>query len=159
MGKYTLLKDYNKRIMYKSLGDNEEYCSFLKRQLDEGYRPIVVSSEMMIELIRYAVIHRGLKVCRIEFDADDDALTYEVSNWGDIIEMHPVMFAIFIEKLQVMVETSSANIKRIYLSGRLATGSIVDMYIQSNGIVAINDDADIGFVDAIIVLIERCLLQ
>lgn len=27
MGKYTLLKDYNKRITYKSLGDNEEYCS------------------------------------------------------------------------------------------------------------------------------------
>ena len=160
MKKYKLfwkLGDLDKHIIYKSFDDEEEYYSFLKQQFDAGYRQIIVSSEAMIDLIKYVVMQQGLKIYRIEFAEEDDALSEEVSNLIEMIETRPVMFNALIEKLHFLAETSSIDIKRIYLSGRLANGSIVDMYIQSNGIIAINDGIDMEFVYQIITLIERCL--
>ena len=61
-----------------------------------------------------------------------------------------------IEKLRFLAETSSIDISRIYISGRSKDGKALDLYIQSNGIVAANDAADY-ILSKINTLIERCL--
>ncbi len=128
----------------------------LKRQFDAGYRQIIVSSEAMIELIKDFVLEQGLKVYRIEFAEDDSSLSDDIDNLLNEITVRPVLFSTLIEKLRFLAETSSIDISRIYISGRSKDGKAIDLYIQSNGIVAANDAADY-ILSKINTLIERCL--
>lgn len=151
------LGDSDKHIISQPFDDDDEYYSFLKRQFDDGYRQIIVSSETMIELIKDSVINQGLKVYKIEFAEEDSSLSEDVASLLDAITVRPVLFNTLIEKLLFLAETSSIDINRIYISGRLDSGVAVDFYIQSNGIVAISDSADGNLLDRISTLIERCL--
>lgn len=151
------LGDPDKHIVSQPFDDEEEYYSFLKRQFDEGYRQIIVSSEAMIELIKYSVINQGLKVYKIRFTEEDSSLSEDVASLLDAITERPVLFNALIEKLLFLAETSSIDINRIYISGRSEAGVAIDFYIQSNGIVAISDSADCYLLDRISTLIERCL--
>ena len=150
------LGDSNKHIICQPLDDEEEYYSFLKRQFDAGYRQIIVSSEAMIELIKDFVLEHGLKVYRSEFAEDDSSLSDDIDNLLNEITVRPVLFSTLIEKLRFLAETSSIDISRIYISGRSKDGKAIDLYIQSNGIVAANDAADY-ILSKINTLIERCL--
>lgn len=149
--------DSDKHVISKPFDDNEEYYSFLKKQFDAGYRQIIVSSEAMIELIKDSVIEQGLKVYRIEFAEDDTSLSEDITNLLGAIEARPILFGTLIEKLQFLAESSSIDIQRIYMSGRSENGVAIDLYVQSNGIVAINDGADDEVRNRINALIERCL--
>ena len=151
------LGDSDKHVISKSFDDNEEYYSFLKKQFDAGYRQIIVSSEAMIELIKDSVIEQGIKVYRIEFAEDDTSLSEDITNLLDAIEARPILFGTLIEKLQFLAESSSIDISRIHISGRLKNGGVLDFYVQSNGIVAVNEDADSGLLNRVNALIERCL--
>lgn len=160
MNKYKLfwkLGDSNKCIFSQPFDDGEDYYSFLKRQFDDGYRQIIVSSEVMIELIKSSVINQGLKVYKIEFTEEDSSLSEDISCLLDAMTAHRVLLNTLIEKLLFLAETSSIDIKRIYISGRLECGIAVDLFIQSNGIVAISDSADEKLLNGIVTLIKRCL--
>lgn len=147
----------DKHIIILPLDENEEYYTFLKKQYDFGYRQIIVSSEAMIELIKDGVIEKGLKIYKIEFAEDDEDLAKDIAHLLVAINERPVLFGTLIERLQFLAESSSIDIQRIYMSGRLANGIAIDLYVQSNGIVAINDGADNGVLNRINALIERCL--
>lgn len=150
------LGDSSKHIICQLVNDNEEYYSFLKKQFDAGYRQIIVSSEVMIELIKDCVLEQDLKVYRIEFAEDDSALSNDIDNLVNAITVRPILFNTLIEKLRFLAETSSIDISRIYISGRSKEGIAIDLYIQSNGIVAISNDADY-ILNRVNALIERCL--
>lgn len=147
----------DKHIISLPFDETDEYYAFLKRQFDSGYRQIIVSSEAMIELIKDGVIQKGLKVYRIEFAEDDEVLSEDIAHLLVAIRERPVLFSTLIERLQFLAESSSIDIQRIYMSGRSENGVAIDLYVQSNGIVAINDGADDGVRNRINALIERCL--
>ena len=160
MKKYKLfwkLGDADKNIIYKGFNDEEEYYSFLKKQFDDGYRQIIVSSEIMIELIKDFVINQELKIYKIEFAEEDQSLIDDISNLRDAVSAKPVKFNALIEKLLFLSQTSSIDISRIYISGRLKNGAAVDSYVQSNGIVAISENIDNKILDRVSAIIERCL--
>ena len=110
----------------------------------------------MIELIKDCVLEQDLKVYRIEFAEDDSALSNDIDNLVNAITVRPILFNTLIEKLRFLAETSSIDISRIYISGRSKEGIAIDLYIQSNGIVAISNDADY-ILNRVNALIERCL--
>lgn len=148
--------DVDKNIFCRSFYDDDEYYSFIKRQFDDGYRQIIISSEAMIELIKYCVIVKHLKTYKIEFSEDDSSLSESIDNLLEEIEKRPVLFNNLIDKLLFLSETSSIDISRIYISGRISNGDALDFYIQSNGILAINGSED-DFLNEITNLIKRYL--
>ena len=75
----------------------------------------------------------------------------------DSVSAKPVKFNALIEKLLFLSQTSSIDISRIYISGRLKNGAAVDSYVQSNGIVAISENIDNKILDRVSAIIERCL--
>ena len=158
--KYKLfwkIGDLNKHIICQPFDDNEEYYTFLKRQFDLGYRQIIVSSEAMIELIKYCVMNLGLNVYKIEFAEEDTSLSEDIAYLLNTIRERPVLFNNLVEKLLFLAENSSIDINRIYISGRSEEGVVKDFYIQSNGIVSISDYENNNLLDSIRTLIERCL--
>ena len=56
-----------------------EYYSFIKSCKNEGYRQIIISSEIFIKLIEYFVIQLGFSIVKIEFMEDDDEFSKNIS--------------------------------------------------------------------------------
>lgn len=160
MKKYKLfwrLGDTGKRIHPISFCDDEEYYSFLKRQFDEGYRQIIISSEAMIELIKECVIELGLKLYNIEFAEEDASLSEDVDELLKAIAERPVLFNTLIEQLHFLAEKSSIDIYRVSIDGRLENGEAVDIFIQSNGILAISESCNDELLVRLSSSVERCL--
>lgn len=146
-----------KQISCIPFSDNEEYYSFLRDQYNAGYRQIIVSSEAMIEIIKDAVINNKYSVYQIEFAEDDEELQEEIESILTAVETNPAYFALLLEKLQFLAEKSSIDIQRIKIKGRNVVGKAVDFYIQSNGLIGINEEVFDDILQKESTLIERCL--
>ena len=149
--------DVNKHVVCQKYSDDEEYYSFLKKQYDIGYRQIIISSEVMIELIKEFVINFGLRVYRIEFMEADSSLTNEIEVLLEHMKERPILFATLLEKLNFLAETTSIDIGRIDTSGRLENNIALNMFVQSNGIIGISDDVGNVLLQRTCKLIERHL--
>ncbi|WP_311146576.1 hypothetical protein [Stomatobaculum longum] len=149
--------DVNKHVVCQKYSDDEEYYSFLKKQYDIGYRQIIISSEVMIQLIKEFVMNFGLRVYRIEFMEADSSLTNEIEVLLDHMKEYPILFVTLLEKLNFLAETTSIDIGRIYTSGKSKNNSALNMFVQSNGIIGINDDAEDELLQRTCTLIERHL--
>lgn len=158
--KYKLfwkIGDVNKHVVCQKYSDDEEYYSFLKKQYDIGYRQIIISSEVMIQLIKEFVMNFGLRVYRIEFMEADSSLTNEIEVLLDHMKEQPILFAALLEKLNFLAETTSIDISRIYTSGKSENNIALNMFVQSNGIIGINDNAENELLQRTCTLIERHL--
>ena len=146
-----------KQISCVPFSDNEEYYSFLRNQYNAGYRQVIVSSEAMIEIIKDAVIKDKYSVYSIEFAEDDEELQEEINGILTAVENNPACIVILLEKLQFLAEKSSIDIQRVKIKGRKSSGGAVDFYIQSNGLIGINEEAYDEILQKESTLIERCL--
>ena len=109
------LGDVEKHVFSISFDDDEEYYSFLKKQFDMGFRQIIISSEVMIQLIKECVINHCLRLYNVEFAEEDASLSEDIKLLLDEISVRPVLFNTLIEKLHFLAETSSIDISRIYV--------------------------------------------
>lgn len=149
----------SKDVFCVNYDDSKEYYAFLKQCHDKGYRQIIITSEIMVGLIKYYVLEKGLSVYDIQFMEEDQDLTDEVSNLLTLISKNGIFLGKLIEKLNFLSEKSSIDIHRIYFKGRNSENVAVNFYLQSNGIIGI-DKKNYSFIsDEIGNLIERCLFQ
>lgn len=138
---YRKLGDDSKKVYAIDYSTNEEYYDFLRKCNASGYRQIIISSELMVLLLKKAILNDGLQAYEIEFQEDDDQLQDEINSILSQIPKNELLFAELLEKLRCLTEKSSIDIKRIRLKGRIKKGVAVEYYVQSNGIVGVNSDA------------------
>lgn len=146
-----------KHIFCLPFDDNMEYYTFLKKCHNDGYRQVIITSEIMVKLIKDFVLKKELSVYNIEFIEEDNDLKDEISEL--LIEVHndKSFFSELIEKLNFLSEKSSIDIQRVYFKGRNSNNIAISLYIQSNGIIGI-DSKNYDFISREISnLIERCL--
>lgn len=137
--------------------DDRDYYDFIKRQYEIGYRQIIISSEIMIGIIKDTVITQGFVVYQIEFVEDDEEILNEMNSLLETIEKNPVYVNELIEKLIFLTEKSSIDIQRIKIKGRTSENIPVDMFFQSNGLFGVNKES-FGYQEyRVSTLIERCL--
>lgn len=147
----------SKNVFCVSFDDNAEYYTFLKQCHNDGYRQIIITSEIMVSLIEHFVLEKNILVYDIVFMEDDDALKDEISNLLTTVSTNIVFLNKLIEKLNFLSEKSSIDIQRIYFKGRNSDGIAVNFYLQSNGIVGIDKRNYDSVSNEISNLIERCL--
>lgn len=146
-----------KHIFCIPFDDNMEYYTFLKKCHDDGYRQIIITSEIMVQLIKDFVLKKELSVYEIEFVEEDNDLKNEISELLMEVQHDKKFFSELIEKLNFLSEKSSIDIQRIYFKGRSSDKIAISLYIQSNGIIGI-DSGNYDVVSREISnLIERCL--
>ena len=146
-----------KKIFCISYDDKIEYYTFLKQCHNNGYRQIIITSEIMIKLIEFFVVENNFTIYKLEFMEDDDELQMEIRGLFQQMTNNIAFLSKFIEKLNFLSEKSSIEIKRIYFKGRDKKGVASQFYLQSNGIIGINKE-NFSFVsNSIGSLIERYL--
>ena len=137
--------------------DTVEYYTFLRDCRSKGYKQVVITSEIMIEIIRQECLKNGHIVSKIEFVEDDLDLSEEidwilskmVKNSGYLTEL--------IDKLKFLAEKSSIDIKRIYIKSQYTESGTADYFIQTNGIIGVNKESIEKISQEMSTLVEGCL--
>ncbi len=137
--------------------DNTEYYTFLRKYKSEGYRQVIVTAEIMLQVIRMAVIEKEFAVYKIEFAEEDHELEEEVKNLLHLIEKKPAYFGDLLAKIKFLSEQSSIDIRRIYIKGKYNGEYAPNFYLQSNGILGINNESFNDLSKEIGAFVERCL--
>ena len=153
-------KNENDREIINSVfyDDSVEYYTFLRKCKSEGYRQVIVTTEIMIQLLRVSVIKKGFVIYKIEFAEEDCELENEIKNLLRNIENNPACFGDLINKIKFLSEQSSIDIRRVYIKGKYNGKFTPNFYIQSNGILGINAESYDDLSNGISTLVERCLL-
>lgn len=141
------LGDQPRKIIPVPYDDRMDYYMFVKEHHDAGFRQVIVTSEVMIQLIQKIVI-RGFRVSRIEMVEDDDELDQQVRVLLDRIYKKPACLSELISLLSFLSEKSSIEIQQISIRGRTEDGIAVEGFIQSNGLLGMNREvSDRAFAD------------
>lgn len=149
----------SKEIFCMPYDENMEYYAFLKQYYNEGYRQIIITSEIMIEIIKHFVLEKGISVYNIEFMEDDSDLVEEIESLIDRFLEDKVFFVRLLEKLNFLAEKSSIDIKRVFFKGRNNEGIAINFYMQSNGIIGIDEKNFSSLSAEISNLIAGCLFK
>ena len=141
------LGDQTRKITPVPYDDKMDYYMFVKKQHDVGFRQVIVTSEVMIQLIQKIVI-RGFRVSRIEMAEEDDELDQQIRVLLDRIYKKPACLSELISLLSFLSEKSSIEIQQISIRGRTEDGIAVEGFIQSNGLLGMNREvSDRAFAD------------
>lgn len=147
-----------RHICCVSYDDNAEYYTFLRKCRDEGFRQVIVTSEIMIEIISNAYLKKEYSVYKLEFVEEDSELESEMNTILQTIQNKPAYLSVLLEKLKFLSEKSSIDIKRIYIKSPYKEDGFDNYFIQSNGIIGINEESFTSVSTEIVALVERCLL-
>ncbi len=145
------------KITCLTMDESIEYYNFLKKCHSDGFRQIIVTSEIMIKLIEYFVLESNYTLYSIDFMEEDKELEEEIQSLLEMCSNNVAYLSKVIEKLHFLSEKSSIDIQRIYFKGRDAENNAIKYFIQSNGIVGINEKHFLPISKEISNLIERCL--
>lgn len=149
----------SKTISCIDYNDGMEYYSFIKDCHNQGYRQIIITSELMIEIITRFALEKNLLVFKIELAEDDSELAEEIDSLIEHTEKNSIYFNRLIDELKFLSEKSSIDIQRVYMKGRNNEGSIINLFLQSNGLIGINTDSFDNVSNDIKSIIEEYFMQ
>lgn len=125
-----------RQICYIPFDDNCEYYNFLKRYHDKGYKQIIITSELMSDLMRVFCQQQNLSVYEIDLMEDDEDLDAELKGILQKMESDRIYFERLLSEIRFLSEQSSIDINRIYFKGRY-NDVAVRFFIQANGIIGV----------------------
>ena len=134
---FWIARGTSKDVVYVSWDEKEEYYSFIKRNITSGYHQISITSEMMLKIIAALLDSSKWKIERIEMMEDDEDIISCLKNMIDETRVNPCRILKLFNYLGTIIEDSSIEVKRIYLSGRDENGNLQGMFVQVNGIIGI----------------------
>lgn len=149
------MTENGKRAIALPLDEDVEYYCLLKKYRGEGFKQIIITSEIMIKLIEYFVLNKKYKNYKIELMESDKDLNKEINSIIEKVNEEEVYFSELIKLLNFISEKSSIEISRIYFKGRDLNGKAINFFIQSNGITGINEEQFSFISDEILNLIQR----
>lgn len=136
--------------------DNQDFYSFLRNQYQAGYRQIIITSDIMIHLLTMLFLS-NYTLTDIQFAEEDPDLELDVKLLISNANKDHTLFVDLIERLNFVAENSSIDIQKISFIGRDQNSVAVNGYVQSNGILAINNSAFESISQKICTQVKRCL--
>lgn len=138
--------------------DKVEYYTFLRDCKAKGYRQVIVTSEIMLQVIRKVCLENGYSVYKIEFAEEDLELEQEVQNLIQMVAKNSAYFGDLIEKLKFLSEQSSIDLRRVYIKGSYGGSRTPVFFLQSNGILGTNGESYESLSKEISAVVEGCLI-
>ncbi|WP_420328012.1 hypothetical protein [Lactiplantibacillus plantarum] len=137
-GKIFRRADASRKLVWKVYDENkDDYFDFIAKQNSQGLIQFIVSSRIMIELIKHLVTKENFRIKEIKFMEDDESLDNDVKELIRDVDNNSGLLIDLLDKLHCLSDDNSIDIKMIHVSKRVDGSSIV-MYIQANGIVSID---------------------
>lgn len=120
--------------------DKINYYSFIKRYREEGYNQLIITSQIMISLIQFLVHEKNLIVYEVEFMEENIELDQKIKILLSKLKADFSLLPYFLDELRFLEDKSSIEIKKLSFKGRDEAGRAINLYIQVNGIIAINSE-------------------
>jgi hypothetical protein len=120
--------------------DKIDYYSFIKRYREEGYNQLIITSQIMISLIQFLVLEKNLIVYEVKFMEENIELDEKIKILLSKLKFDLSLLPYFLDELRFLEDKSSIEIKKISFKGRDEAGNAINLYIQVNGIIAINSE-------------------
>lgn len=127
----------HKLIISEPYDDDREYYSYLKEKRNVGMSQVIITSRLMIELIKIVYTQYNGSVFKIEFAEDDDELDAQTKRILESLQTERAYLADLLDLLQALNEKTSIDISRVYFRLDYQGQNIV-AYVQANGIVGVN---------------------
>lgn len=156
-GKIFLDKSNNLVGLIYTPSPNIDYYSYLKEQSDLGYHQVIITSQMMINLIEYLCIDRDFEVTKIELLEEDMKQDETISQYLSLTKKNKIYFHKLIEELTFIKDESSIDIKRVYFIGHSKDGKYFRFFIQVNGIYEIDEEFFECETNELTKLLNRCI--
>lgn len=117
--------------------DTLNYYAFLQTYKEKGYKQIIITSEIMIQVIRESCLGKNHFVQKIELE-NNPALEKEIQDVIQLTTKNLAYFCDLIEKIKSASQQSSLILKKTYMQ-RIHNGTYEPaFFLQSNGILGIN---------------------
>ena len=151
-------KSGKNEIVALRIDDDSDYNSLLRNCHNDGYRQVVITSEIMTQIIRHVYLDDNEIVQKIEFIEDDPELDYEITVLLHAIKNNLSRLDDLIHKLESLAEKSSIDLKRIYVKKPYSIGEkLICFFVQTNGIVGVNSESFDTVVKELSTLVKECL--
>lgn len=134
-----------------------DYYSFVKDICLKGYKQVIITSDLMIPVLKEYFLVKKFKINDLQFMIEDTQLQQEIKHLLDKISIDRAYFNELLDKVTFLSEESTIDIRKIELSGRYPTGKAVRISLQVNGIIGISEGALDTELPELLMLIERCL--
>ena len=139
---FWIARNTSKDVICIPWDEKEEYYSFIKREITDGYHQLSVTSEIMLDIISTFMRLGTWKVDNIEMMEDDRELNNILEGLIDSVKSNANKILDLYEYLSSITKDSSIEVKRIYLSSRGENGELSAIFIQINGIVGTYNCSD-----------------
>lgn len=140
-------------VPYSSDSDHD-YYEFLKRKRSEGFNQVIISSEIMKEIIEHFYFNMNLSISSIELMEDDNEIQIEIKRLLDLMEKDRAYYSKLSDCLDFLQEKSSIDIKRVTFRNKFEH---YQFFIQVNGILGIDEGAYSQVNKEICHLLERSI--
>ena len=153
----TTREDGREAVYAIPYDDDADFYDFLRDKLSAGYRQVIVTSEMMIDMVRSMYMEGKYSVCRIELtnaSADMNEKTDVLIRSG---ADDPSYLAGILDMLELLANTFSITIRSVHIRKRHKKTGSPDFFVQANGIVGINEKSFGEISKRICTVVERCV--
>lgn len=143
MDKYFkfFLDEANKinKVEYSPI-DQKGYFEFVKSQYEKGFKQVIITSKMMLEILSY-YFYNNYRVNEIEFCEEDYDLDNEIRNILLKIERDRGEFNTLLKKLDCIAEDSSIDIAKIKMTSlKQVDNKYFSFTLRVNGIFSVNNE-------------------
>ena len=124
--------------MPQYLPGEDNYYALIKKYKELGYIQVIVSSDLMLFLLKHYFQIRKGKISEFTLMEDDEEFHDEVRNIIKIVNRQRDMFSILLNHLRFLRDENSIEIQKISITVPESSGPSLFINIQSNGIVEID---------------------
>lgn len=137
-----IFKNNEDKLVYVKYNPNGvNYFTFIAEQRDKNnLNQIIITSNIMISLIRSLVAKNKFQLEQVEFMIDDESLNIKIQDLVDKSVDDTSSFIILLDKLRFLSDERSVDILKIFLKRR-STGKSTQIRVQANGIFFINESS------------------
>lgn len=139
---FWVAKNTSKEVICVPWNEKEEYYSFVKKELALGYHQLSITSEIMLKIISSFLETGYWAIDEIVMMEEDDDLSSSLEVMIESCKKNPGKILSLFNYLRSIIDDSSIEVKRIYLSGRDINGTLRKVFVQVNGIIGVYNSVD-----------------
>lgn len=136
-GKLFFNRDY--RVDFFEIDQSNNYYKSVREKVDNGYKPIIVSSDLMIDILKKYFKEKKANVVNIELLQEDHNYQEQINKLISSLKTNRDYFIDLVEELSFLSETNNNEIRRLRFKYRKGE-ELIDISISLNGLLNYSDN-------------------
>lgn len=144
------------RFLLYDQSQDHDYYSFVRDKRDLDYHQVIITSEMMIDILDYYFMARHASISSIELMESDAQLEQKIQEILLKMDVDRAYYSKLITLLNFIKEKFSIDLKKINIKNKNEDDQF-RLYVKVNGLVGIDEIVYDKETNMIGLLLERCI--